>query len=275
MGWHLITWLALVPGCYKEGPRGPQYPARTCRILLTGASSNVIKRGEHAMGEHCDDRPRSLRDEGEREKRLKRVREPHVAELNDYVDSLRVETLKEGLISSREQIPYCDPCDGGKAALCLFVFEAPGPSAVKSGLLSRNNDDPSAQNFFELNRDAGLPRSCTTSWNVVPWALQEDGRNRNASAAEIRRGGRYLKQVLGLLPELRVVVLSGGSAHGGERFVREHCEEVGRSLNIWKMAHPGDRVRNLHPHLYAKIPGILGEVAEFVGCDKSEDDTVH
>lgn len=221
------------------------------------------------MERQRNDRPRSLREADERENRLRLVREPHVAELNRYVDDLRAEALEAGLIPSPERIPYFDPCDGGKAAECMFVFEAPGPSAVKSGFISCNNDDVSAENFFWLNQEAGLPRACTVSWNVVPWALQEGGKNRNASPADIDLGGPYLKRILELLSFLRVVVLSGGSAQQGERFVREYREQTEGSLEIRKMAHPGGRVKNLHPHLYARIPGILREIADFLDCADS------
>jgi hypothetical protein len=37
--------------------------------------------------------------------------------------------------------------------------------------VSCNNDDESAKNFFELNKDVGLDRTCTASWNIVPWYL--------------------------------------------------------------------------------------------------------
>ena len=67
------------------------------------------------------------------------------------------------------KIPQFDPLDGGIDAECLFLLEAPGPKAVNSGFVSRNNPDETAKNFFELNVGAGLERSKTITWNVVPW----------------------------------------------------------------------------------------------------------
>jgi hypothetical protein len=64
-------------------------------------------------------------------------------------------------------------------ARCLFLFEAAGGKAITggktdgSGFVSRNNDDASAQKFFDLN-DSVLDRRLTISWNIVPWALREN-----------------------------------------------------------------------------------------------------
>jgi uracil-DNA glycosylase len=80
----------------------------------------------------------------------------HMAHLTTYVEELRLSTGLDGLI------PYFDPLDGGTDARCLFLFEAAGPGAVASGFISRNNDD-SAKNFFDLNRQVRLDRTHTVS----------------------------------------------------------------------------------------------------------------
>ncbi len=38
-----------------------------------------------------------------------------------------------------QEIPFFDPLDGDVNARCLFVAEAPGPRAVLSGFVSRDN----------------------------------------------------------------------------------------------------------------------------------------
>jgi hypothetical protein len=55
-------------------------------------------------------------------------------------------------------IPYFDPLDGGVGASVLFLLEAPGPRAVASGFISRDNPDETAKNFHEFNAAAGLAR---------------------------------------------------------------------------------------------------------------------
>jgi hypothetical protein len=89
----------------------------------------------------------------------------HVAPLTRYVEELPLDTDFAGLV------PYFDPLDGGTWYRCLFLFEAAGPDAVASRFVSCNNDDESAKNFLELNKDVRPDRTCTASWSIVPWYL--------------------------------------------------------------------------------------------------------
>lgn len=163
-----------------------------------------------------EDRPRSLRYEEIRKERQRLLEEePHVAELKRFVEDMRSGT-EQG-----RNIPHFDPLDGGVEARCLFLFEAAGGKAVESGFVSRNNDDKSAENFFNVNREAnggaGLDRGLTISWNIVPWALRETGKNRKPEARELRRGLGWLEKLLGLL-SLESVVLCGDSARRATEF---------------------------------------------------------
>jgi hypothetical protein len=52
------------------------------------------------------------------------------------------------------------------------MHESPGPQASPghgSGLISTDNNDPSAERFWRLSREAGLPRDGYISWNAVLW----------------------------------------------------------------------------------------------------------
>lgn len=65
-------------------------------------------------------------------------------------------------------MPYFDPADGGVEARCLFLLEAPGPRAVLSGSVSRDNPDQTAENFSKFLTDAGIDRLNTVIWSTVP-----------------------------------------------------------------------------------------------------------
>jgi hypothetical protein len=41
--------------------------------------------------------------------------------------------------------------------------------AYESGFLSPKNHDPTARNCLELLREAGVPPTEVTFWNLVPW----------------------------------------------------------------------------------------------------------
>jgi len=95
------------------------------------------------------DRPKLLGEPAAREARLRQLGEPHVAPLTRFVDNLR-------RAFPGRNIPHFDPWDGGIRAEVLFLQEAPGPKAVVSGFVSRNNPDETAKNFSKSARQQGL-----------------------------------------------------------------------------------------------------------------------
>jgi uracil-DNA glycosylase len=82
----------------------------------------------------------------------------HVLPLMNVVRDLRA----QGLI-----VPNVDPNDGGMNARVLVLLETPGPKAVASGFVSRDNPDPTARNLGLVLDEAGLLRSDVVIWNVV------------------------------------------------------------------------------------------------------------
>ena len=127
----------------------------------------------------------------------------HVLPLMNVVRDLRA----QGLI-----VPNVDPNDGGVNARVLVLLETPGPKAVASGFVSRDNPDPTARNLGLVLDDVGLLRSDVVIWNVVPCCLSTADKNRNASLAEIREALPALQAFVDQLPKLVVVVFCGRSA---------------------------------------------------------------
>jgi len=72
-----------------------------------------------------DDRPRSMRDMGVRQRRKAMLHLPHIAPLANYVTRLRKRNIGE--------VPDFDPLDGGIEAWVLFLFEKPGPMTAEVG----------------------------------------------------------------------------------------------------------------------------------------------
>src|SRR5258707_58093 len=110
------------------------------------------------------DAPKCLRDRAQCDARVALLRSPMMGALTAFVESVRAEAGEAG-------VPHFDPLDGGVGAECLFLLEAPGPQAVLSGFVSRNNPDPTAKNWFELNVAVGIDRRRTMTWNIVPWYI--------------------------------------------------------------------------------------------------------
>jgi uracil-DNA glycosylase len=197
------------------------------------------------------DSPWSLGDLEAREARVSRLNEPHVKPLTEFVERLRQET------GFGTAIPYFDPMDGGIGANCLFLSEAPGPKAVKSGFVSRDNPDFSARNFLELNQEAGIPRQKTLAWNIVPWYIGSGKKIRPATTEDVRKGQIHLAELLLLLPNLSIVVLGGNKAQAAEAFVKQQNPK----LEIVKMMHTSPLVVNTNKENRKKILGQLQLVA--------------
>ncbi|MFC1707030.1 uracil-DNA glycosylase [Planctomycetota bacterium] len=183
--------------------------------------------------------PYSLKSEEERLRR-KRLLEtaPHMKPLVEYVRWIRTET---GL---GDKVPDFDPLDGGDNARVLILMEAPGPRAVESGFVSRNNPDPTARNLCDLFASEDIPREYTAIWNVVPWYLGTETRIRAPETHDLAEARRWLVELLSLLPCLQVVVLTGKSAQRAHVWLSARTE-----ANILALHHTSARVYARWPEL--------------------------
>ena len=183
------------------------------------------------------DRPKLLKDPQARTERIAQLQARHIAPLSDFVAQLREE------VGDEAGIPDFDPWDGGIDAEILFLLEAPGANAVKSGFISRNNNDQSAKNFHEISSEASIPRTRTITWNIVPWYIGSGSKIRAATGTDVASGSSSLSRFLDLLPKLRVVVLMGRNAQRGEKLIRSLRPEV----HILKSFHPSPLFVNNRP----------------------------
>jgi uracil-DNA glycosylase len=135
--------------------------------------------------------------------RLVRLEEPHVRPLMELVNRLR---------ATGRQVPNFDPNDGGVNARALFLLETPGPKAVATDFVSRDNPDPSAKNMGAALDQADLRRSDVVLWNVVPYCVSTADKNQQATAAQVRASAADTQAVIDRLPRLRVVVFCGRKA---------------------------------------------------------------
>lgn len=140
-------------------------------------------------------------------------------------------------------VPGFDPRDGRAEARVLLLLEKPGPGALASGLVSRDNDSLTSRALQSFLEEAGLPREETVLWNVVPgW----NGTMR-VTAREVREGLDHLARLVPLLPRLDTAILAG--RHAGRA-----AALLGR-LRLIATAHPSPNVRAAFPDRWAAIPG--------------------
>jgi Uracil DNA glycosylase superfamily len=195
-----------------------------------------------------------MRDPQFRQQQEDDLRAAHVAPVNALVDKL---TDPAG----RGWVPYVAPTYGGIHARVLNVLRDPGPKTHSkhggSGFLCTENDDASAERFATLLDTAGLPVSETLSWNAYPWYI-----NRSPRAAELEAGVEPLRQILGLLPALRVVMLHGGSAQDGWRRLARRHSSLAAQLEVVPTYHTSNQAFIGPPEIRAARMAALTEAFE-------------
>lgn len=206
-----------------------------------------------APDDALEDAPYRLKREAERAHRVGMLTLSHMRPLTDFLKSV---ADRQG---ADYQMPYFDPCDGGINARVLFLLEAPGPKAVGSGFVSRDNPDPTAQNLWHLMRDADIPRSETLVWNIVPWYVGENGRIRPVNSQDVQEALPYLRELLGLLPRLQMIVLVGKKAQSAAPYIRSMA-----SLPMTYTYHMSAQVFNVWPEKKRQTQEAFAEVAQFL-----------
>lgn len=170
-------------------------------------------------------------------------------------------------------IPGFDPKDGASGAKILFLLEAPGPRALVSNLISRDNNDKTAANFNALLAEAEIERTETALWNVVPWYIGNADRTkiRPARVSDLREADAQLVKLLHLLPALRAVVLVGRKAR--HKSVRLLIEREAPDVEVFECFHPSPLVLNGRPQNRQKILEVLLDVRGWV--DSSQQPGQH
>jgi hypothetical protein len=146
-------------------------------------------------------------------------------------------------------VPHFDPAGGGVDARVLILHDSPGPSApgghrTGSGFASIDNDDPAAGQLWQLHNEAGPNQSDCVHWNMVPWYLSAG--STKPDTADLRDGSAAMLDLLKLLRQVEVVILSGLLAQKGwHRFVRQARRDL-PVIDTWhpsplSMKQPGKR----------------------------------
>jgi uracil-DNA glycosylase len=194
--------------------------------------------------------PRAHRDPREVERKRHLLDAPHVKPLTDFVRRLSDE---RGVV-----VPWFDPTEAGSEARILMLFENPGrraDAAQGSGFISADNDDKSAENMWGFLRAAGVERRRdVAAWNIVPWYLGDERKIGDVTARDIDEARSALMELLGLLPNLRVVILFGRKAQAGWRRARPVVDAP-----VLEAPHPSGRWLNGHPEDRAVIVETLRE----------------
>ena len=166
------------------------------------------------------------------------LRDPHVQPFNDLADAI---ADSEGI--PRGFVPYVDPQLGGVNATVLALLDNPSTKAeagTGSGLLSLENNDLTAKNCAAFYNNLGLRPGQFVHWNVAPAPIAGE-KNGQSSNSERERGARWLKDIVELLPNLRVILLMGDNARDGWKKSGLNPDGVFIPLDV---PHPSQRGLN-------------------------------
>lgn len=183
-----------------------------------------------------------------------RLAEAHVAALVGLADQI---AAARGL--ARGDVPYPDPDSAGVDARALFLLSTPGPKAKAgegSGLLSIENNDPTAARCYRTLQAAGLPYSRCVSWNAVPWPTA----GRTPTTGEMTAARPWLARLLDLLPELRAVVLLGRVA---QDCWRRAAPPLPAGVTVLEAPHPSNLGMN-QPGAPERLAEAVRRTAEVV-----------
>lgn len=140
--------------------------------------------------------------------------DPHVEPINRLIDEL-------GELDDAGHPPYVAPMYRGIDAHALAILRDPGPKAGGaggSGFLSVENDDQTAERQCAFFAESGIDPAEIVPWNAYPWFI-----NAKPNKSQLAAGTKPLRQLLELLPALRVVLLFGGDAQAAwTLFQSEH-----------------------------------------------------
>lgn len=229
-------------------------PARLDNALWFYESTGMASKPKPRPTPHPDHPvgPRALAEAVQLERRRHLLSEPSHVPLTAYVQHLRERLQHRGL-----DLPDLDPVGGGTQARILCLLEAPGGKAVGgrggSGFVSMDNNDQTAQTVFQMTRQAGVDRASLLLWNIVPWYVGDEERVRGVRPDEVEEGREHLRELMKLLPELRVVITLGRPAALGWSTLAPAYPQV-TTLTTW---HPSGQALNAHPGRRAHVLSTL------------------
>lgn len=173
-----------------------------------------------------------MKTRGYRDDHRARIYDPHVRELNEYVDELRAR--KPGKF-----VPHISPEFGGSAARLLLLTLSPGEKtrlevAGGSGMLSVENSDPAASRIAEALDHAEIDRADCVGWNIYPWYEKGLGELKpQIRDPYLYEGVDLLIQVITRLPRLRAVFVFGHVPERGWNFFRQAYPRTAGSLKYF------------------------------------------
>lgn len=185
------------------------------------------------------------------------IGEAHVAPLNDLV--LALGAAKGGL-----RLPFAAPWHGGIHAPALIVLNDAGEPTDETTFLCIRNPDRAADRQRHLMTEFNMNPGDLCPWNGYPWPRTDP--KRALTPQQSLEGGRALLRVMGLMVDLKMLLLLGRMAQDAADAVFPELRSAYPELPIVRSLHPlgAKRTvdRNEQKRVWADIAARLGEIRQ-------------
>jgi len=114
---------------------------------------------------------------------------------------------------------------------------------------------------------AGLPRTTTLLWNIVPWYVGSEEKIRAVKKSDITTAIPFLKELINFLPNLKAIVLVGRKAQNAKSQIIQLT-----SARLFESHHPSQQVMNRWPERRVEMLDTFKSLAAFL---KNENYTNH
>lgn len=181
------------------------------------------------------------------------LREPHVAPVNDLVEALSL--AKHGV-----KLPLAAPWHGGIKAPALVVLNDPGEAALVPDFLCVRNPDRASDRQRHLMTASGINPADLCPWNGYPWPREN---KKDLTPEEALEGGQALLEMMGLMSDLRLLLLLGRKARDAADAVLPELTAAHPHLEIIRSLHPLGAKSTAHREeqklLWAGVARLIGQ----------------
>ncbi|GAA5226438.1 hypothetical protein [Paeniglutamicibacter antarcticus] len=183
--------------------------------------------------------------------------EAHVAPLNELI--LGLGAAKGGL-----RLPFAAPWHGGIDAPALVVLNDAGEPREETTFMCVRSPDRAADRQRHLMTEFNIDPGDLCHWNGYPWPRKDP--KRKLTPRQSLEGGQALMQVMGLMVDLKMLLLLGRMAQDAADAVLPDLRSAYPELRIVRSLHPLGAKRTVdrdeQKRVWSDIAARLGETRQ-------------
>jgi len=155
-------------------------------------------------------------------------------------------------------VPKFDPKSGSSSAIVLALFQDPGDSGAEvSGLVSIDNDDPTANRTKKMVEDYGIEREVVLFWNFYASYNLELSRKK-PKIEDKKYWAQHLELLVDECKRLKLIICHGKLARDGMSYFNNK-----RNIPIISAPHPSRRGMT-QPNAKENLKGAWKNVKEIL-----------